>query len=317
MKKRFKSRSKVKIFALRALSLGAILLFSFWLVFKVLYQKIDFDINNEKYLQFLINDGIGTYSIGDIASLNSTEFLLKYSLGIDKVSNIVSKEVESEIEEPKVDVSPTIEPMVYLYNSHQTEGYKTNFLDSFNINNTVLIASYILKEYLSDLGINTIVEENKIADILSENNWKYGYSYKASRILLEDAKKNNPSLKMFIDIHRDSSAYKNTVTEIEGQKYARVLLVVGLEHSNYEINLAEAQKINDKIKAFNVSLSRGIMQKKGPGVNGIYNQDFDKYTFLMEIGGQYNTIEEINNTLKILAKVIHEYVMEEINEKTT
>ena len=317
MKKRFKSRSKVKIFVLRFLSLGAILLFSFWLVFKVLYQKIDFDINNEKYLQFLINDGIGSYSIGDIASLNSTEFLLKYSLGIDKVSNLVSKEVESEISEPEVEVSPKIEPTIYLYNSHQTEGYKTNFLESFNINNTVLIASYILKEYLNDLGINTIVEEQKIADILNKNNWKYGYSYKASRLLMEEAKKNNPSLEMFIDIHRDSSAYKNTVTEIDGKKYARVLFVVGLEHTNYEVNLAEAKKINEKIKAFNVSLSRGIMQKKGPGVNGIYNQDFDKYTFLMEIGGQYNTIEEINNTLKVLANVIYEYTTEEFNEKTT
>ncbi len=312
MKKRFKTRNKFKDFCFKTIFLIIIVIFSFGLFFKFFYNKIDINIDNKKYLNYLINDSLGNYNIGDITSLTSTEFLLKYSLGIDKADTYVSKEVTSDININEEEIK---EPIIYLYNSHQTEEYTTPFLESFNINNTVLIASYILKEYLNDLGLKAIVEENKVADILDKNNWKYGYSYKASRELLESSYQENPTLKYFFDVHRDSSSYQNTVTEIDGKKYARVLFVVGLEHPNYEENLQETEKINAKIKDFNVSLSRGIMKKKGQGVNGIYNQDFSKYTFLLEIGGQYNTIEEINNTLKVLAKVLYDYILEVEDEK--
>ena len=32
-------------------------------------------------------------------------------------------------------------------------------------------------------------------------------------------------------------------------------------------------------------ISRGIYRKKGKGVNGVYNQDFSSYCFLIEVGG--------------------------------
>ena len=41
------------------------------------------------------------------------------------------------------------------------------------------------------------------------------------------------------------------------------------------------------------------------------HQDFNKNTILIEVGGQYNYIEEVNNTLKIMAKVIYEYLENE------
>ena len=89
------------------------------------------------------------------------------------------------------------------------------------------------------------------------------------------------------------------------------MFVVGLEHDNYEENLTLAKTLNEKIKKIAPTLSRGVLEKKGPGVNGIYNQDFNKNTILIEVGGQYNYIEEVNNTLKIMAKVIYEYLENE------
>ena len=70
-------------------------------------------------------------------------------------------------------------------------------------------------------------------------------------------------------------------------------------------------KLNEKIKKIAPTLSRGVLEKKGPGVNGKYNQDFNKNTILIEVGGQYNYIEEVNNTLKIISKVIYEYLEDE------
>lgn len=324
MKKRFKSRKKWQGYFLKAIILGIIAIFSFAFIFKLLYAKIDVKIDNTKIIDYLVEDALGTYKLTDLATLNSMDFLLKYSLGIEKKKNTTlvstdsnkAKEEENKEEKIEVDNKDNLkEPLIYLYNSHQTEEYKTNFLENFNVSNTVLIASYILKEYLNDLGIKAIVEKNKIKDILNENNWKYGYSYKASRMLLESAKKNNPSLAYFIDLHRDAGTYASTTVEIDSKKYAKLLLVVGVENPNYQKNLTEAEKIVELIKKENASLCRGITKKQGKGVNGVYNQDFDAHTFLIEIGGEYNTIEEINNTLKVLAKVLYNYVSEAQNEQ--
>ncbi len=322
MKKRFKRRTKFKIYLFRVIIFGVITIFSFGLIFHFFYNKININIDNTKYLNYLVQDALGSYELGDITSLNSTEFLLKYSLGLEKSANLIAKEVTStneeeaseelEVKEEPIgeENEPIKEPIIYLYNSHQTEGYKTNFLENFNINNTVLIASYILKEYLADLGIQAIVEENKVKDILNAHNWKYGSSYKASRLLLEDAKKNNPSLKYFIDLHRDAGETASKAITIADKNYARLLFVLGLENPNYEKNLKGIERLNELVKAENVSLTRGITKKQGKGVNGVYNQDFSEYTYLIEIGGENNTIEEINNTLKVLAKVLYKYIME-------
>ena len=94
-----------------------------------------------------------------------------------------------------------------------------------------------------------------------------------------------------------------------------MLFVVGLEHDGYEENLKLAKILNEKIKLKYPGLSRGVLEKKGPGVNGIYNQDFNKNTILIEVGGQYNYIEEVNNTLKIISQVIYEYLNEYEKEK--
>ena len=60
------------------------------------------------------------------------------------------------------------------------------------------------------------------------------------------------------------------------------------------------------------TLDRGVLKKSGKGVNGIYNQDFNSNTMLIEVGGQYNNIIEVNNTLKVFAKVLSKYIKEDI-----
>lgn len=310
MKAKFKGRKKVQIWGFKIIGVIIVIIISFLLAFKFLFDNIDFEMNNNTYLNYLVNSSFGYYDISDITNLSSTEFLLKYSFGIDKfnsgLNNIdLSIPVNSEVE---VDVGTNDEPLVYIYNSHQTEAYVSEFSEDFNINNTVYLASYILKEYLSDLGISAIVEDNSIVDVLNTNGWKYNSSYKASRILLEEAKKENPSLMLFIDLHRDAGSYEKTTTEIDGVKYAKMMFVVGLKHENYQPNLDLANVLNDKLMAINSSLSRGVLKKDNSGANGIYNQDFDPNTILIEVGGQYNYIEEVNNSLKVFAKVLYDYL---------
>lgn len=277
---------------------------------KYLYQEKL--INNNTLVDILINDNLEN----DKNNITDVDFLINYLLDVSlKPNNDFANKVEENTEKIEIDKNEikVSEPLVYIYNTHQEEKYQSTYLKEYNISPTVLLASKILKEYLEDLGIGVIVEENNVADTLHSMNWKYGYSYRVSRMFMESAKEKNPSLKYFIDLHRDSSKYDKTTTEINGEKYVRLLFVVGLDNKNYEPNLLLAEKLKEKIKKYNENLYRGIMKKSGAGVNGVYNQDFDSNVMLIEVGGQYNNISEVNNTLKVLANILAEYIKEDLN----
>jgi len=202
------------------------------------------------------------------------------------------------------------EPLVYIYNSHQTEGYSQAYLETYNITPNVLMAGYLLKDKLDKIGIPTIIEESNITEFLRINNWQYKDSYKASRFYLLDAINKYPSIKLFIDLHRDSLSKDNSTVTIDNKNYAKVMFVVGKEHANYEVNLELANKLNTMIVKNYPTLSRGVIGKSGSGVNGIYNQDLSNNTVLIELGGQENTITEVLNTIEILSSIIKEYINE-------
>ena len=200
------------------------------------------------------------------------------------------------------------EPLVYIYNTHQTEEYLGN---DITLNPTVLTAAHYLKEKLENIGIKTLVEESSIPEILKENNWNYNQSYKASRINLEKIKEKYSNIKIFIDLHRDSVKKELSTVTIDNKDYAKVLFVIGKEHNNYEQNLQFTTSIDNIIKKYYPTLSKGILQKEGPGVNGIYNQDVDTKVILIEVGAQENTIDEVTNTLDIISNIIKEKINEE------
>lgn len=178
-----------------------------------------------------------------------------------------------------------------------------------------MIADYILEETFNNNSYQTLVEENSIKEILNQNNWKYSYSYKASRLLLEQRKKENTTLKYFIDVHRDSLPKEKTTIEINGKKYAKTIFLIGLENPNYEENLIFTEKINSLMNERYPNLSKGIYKKGGAGVNGVYNQDFSSYLILLEIGGYENTTTEVMNSTLAFAECFMEVIKE--NEITT
>lgn len=210
------------------------------------------------------------------------------------------------------DPNPIIvkEPIVYIYNSHQLENYDNSNYKNYNITPNVMMASYMLKEKLNDLGISTIVEEGNITEFIRINNWTYDYSYLASRYFINSAIENNKSLKYFIDIHRDSINKSQSTVTINNKKYAKILFVVGLEHKDYRFNLDLANSINEKIRINYPSLTRGVITKQGRNVNGIYNQDISHNSMLIEIGGFQNKIEEVLNTIEILSNVLKDTINE-------
>lgn len=209
-----------------------------------------------------------------------------------------------------ISTSKELEPIIYLYNTHQSEEYASSNYAEFSINPTVIMNNYILEDIFTKQGYPTLVEESSIKEILKKNNWPGYNSYKASRILLDNSITNHSSLKYFIDIHRDSLSKDKTTIQFGDKSYAKVLFIVGLENKDYQKNLAFTEKINSKLNEYYPGLSKGIYKKSGPGVNGVYNQDFNEYTILIEIGGYDNTTTEVLNTDLAFARCFLEVINE-------
>ena len=288
MKKRFKGKHRFR--KLKVLSFILVGLASFSVTINVLRKKVTQELDPSNYIDYLLKAGFNN---------QVSKSILKSPLDIENIS-LVNNEEEVK----------SNEPLIYIYNTHDEEAYYNSYLNPYNIVPDVKLASYYFQERLKDLGIESVVEKRKIKDVLDKNGWNYRCSYNASRVYLEEVSKNNPSIKYFIDLHRDSVGKDKTTTTINGKSYARVMFLVGLEHENYQKNLDLATRLNELISQFDSTLSRGIYQKEGPGVNGIYNQDFSSKAILIEVGGQYNTIEEVANTIEVIARVLKDYLGE-------
>ncbi len=198
--------------------------------------------------------------------------------------------------------------LIYIYNTHQEEKYASSTFVESEVSPSVMMSSYILQDVFNKNSFNTLVEERSIKEILNNNNWRYYKSYDASRIYLDDSKSKYPSIKYFIDVHRDSLKGDKTTVEIGNKKYAKIVFLIGLENKNYKENLEFTTKINDKLNEKYPNLSKGIYEKGGDGVNGVYNQDNSKYTILVEIGGVDNTTNEVLNTTLAFSECFMEVI---------
>lgn len=278
----------------------------------------DFKLTNlvNKTMDFILN-----IDISNPSSILNTSILSQNKLKLDTIklehnddySNVEElKEISKYIEDPNpIDIN---NPIIYIYNTHQLENYNNKNLDIYGITPNVLMASYIMREKLNKLGISTIVEDTNIYEFLNINGWDYSSSYKATRLLILDKINKYSSLKYLIDIHRDSVSSELTTISIEDKRYAKVLFVVGLEHDNYEDNLKIANDINDLINKYYPKLSRGILEKQGAGVDGVYNQDLSSNSMLIEVGGVDNNIEEVFNTIEALVNILNYYISGEEDE---
>lgn len=312
MAKKFKSRKNITLISIKFLLFLIIVFGVILLVFNSLYDKLTKDIDKNKVIDIMLNNNQKDFK--SIFSENGINFIINYTLGInlenkkntDNKRNTIDSTEKTVIKEENYDA-----PLIYIYNTHQTEEYKSVNTNEYNVVPTVLHASLIFQNKLSDLGIKSLVEKNDIKEILNINGWNYRSSYKASKMLAQDALSKNPSIKYVIDLHRDSIPLNIAKVTIDNKDYAKIMIVLGKGHDGYERNLEMANRINNYLKEFNPLITRGIDIKSN---SGIFNQDISNNAVLIEVGGPYNDINSVKNSLEILA-TIYKRIVDEDNEK--
>ncbi|MCM3042423.1 stage II sporulation protein P [Paenibacillus motobuensis] len=205
------------------------------------------------------------------------------------------------------------ENQVFIYSSHNRESWRSvarnvkgSSVDDRDIN--IATVGRYLGDVLQEKGVPTFVNNIDIARRLEEQRLSYSKSYEESRRAINTALKTNPSLTYFLDIHRDSDVPKQTTTtSINGESYARILFVIGTNHSNYAKNKQFADALNELLKQNYPGISRGVLLKSAKQGNGEYNQSVSTGSLLIEIGGANNTFQESQRAAEALADVFSQY----------
>ena len=242
-------------------------------------------------------------SLGDIIIDNLDEY----------ESLIIVKDYETttveNIPEPlmlaKLNVSKD-SPYVLLYHTHATESYSQaaneNYRSSEKEYNMVKIGSIISK--VLEAGGHKIEHVETFHDLPS-----YNQSYSRSLNTIKSKNEESSNFKVLLDVHRDAVAdnkFDKTLTdqsivEINGKKVATFSLVIGPDSKNKEQVLNFAKYI----KAVSDAMYPGLCTKIIIKPTGKYNQYLSDYSALIEVGYNFNTMEEVTGTATLIGDVLN------------
>ena len=201
-------------------------------------------------------------------------------------------------------------PTVLIVHSHATESFETSgeytesspyhTLDTDH--NMVSIGAYVA-EALEAGGISVI------QDTTLHDNPSYDLSYTNSRASVQEYLKKYPSIRLVLDLHRDSyeDAQGNQAAHTvfsQGTALAPLMFVVGtdyggLTHPNWQENLALALKLQTQLESLCPGICRNLNLRSQR-----FNQDLSAGALLVEVGSSGNTHAEALRAAQILAEAI-------------
>ncbi len=189
---------------------------------------------------------------------------------------------------------------VLIVHTHTTESYTPSEKYSYTPTDTdrttdkkynVVRVGDEIEKVLTAQGIK-VYHDTTINDYPS-----YSGSYGKSAIAIENFIKNDPSIKIVLDVHRDAIVDKNGQkvkysTQIDGEEAAKIMLVVGsdlsgLSHSNWEENMRFATQLQKHTLSLYPDLCRPINFRKQR-----FNQHLAPGGIIVEVGTNANTLDE-------------------------
>lgn len=249
------------------------------------------------------------------ASAASPDITIEPLQADEDVSDDITLELLGSQESGDIELSGD-EPQVLIYHTHTTEAYRQTAESKYkessswrtaDTNKNIVRVGEELAIYLrSEYGINVI------HDTTNHEPPKLGTSYERSLKTMEEYKKKYPSIKLYIDVHRDAysgSGGENDYITINGEKAARMMFVVGTGEGktgqgfsvkpDFKSNYQLALRITNEINKLNEDFMRPIRVKTGR-----YNQHVANNCLLVEVGHNMNTLEQALVSVKYLAKAI-------------
>lgn len=248
------------------------------------------DEHSSKYEDFIITD------MEEYENL----IIVRDSLGKNSIENLPPP---LNIKKVKIDKS---KPYIMIYHTHATEGYKPFKTDAFHTEDNSMNVTSVGETMTKVLQAKGhMAEHTKI----HHDRPSYNKSYSRSSQTITKALEDNNNLKFFFDIHRDGidsnasyyeRALEKSKIEINGVDVATFSLVIGPDTPNYDQVLAFSKYLKVVSDAVYPGLFNDIIVKPV----GKYNLYISDYAALFEIGSNLNTIEEGNESAKLVGEIL-------------
>ncbi len=192
-------------------------------------------------------------------------------------------------------------PEILLYHTHATECYLPESRDFYveadatrsqDPQKNVLAVGEIIKEKLEAAGFG-VLHDTTLHDASA-----YSGSYDRSEATVKKYLEAHPSIKIIIDLHRDSiSSGENDkvapITEINGRSAAQVMLCIAsgtggiANFENWQKNLPFALRLQQNLEQQNPGLARAALF-----LSQRYNQHLANAAILIEMGSEANSLQE-------------------------
>ena len=200
-------------------------------------------------------------------------------------------------------------PQILIYHSHSQETF-CDSREGKEEDTIVGVGDYLTKLLSETYGYQVMHVTEKFDLAGGELDRSKAYDY--ARAWLEPVLKENPSIQVVIDLHRDGVPDdRRLVTEINGKETAQLLFYNGLSHTinsgdlSYlpnpyiQDNLAFSFQLEYQAALYYPELYRGIY------LAGLrYNLHLRPRALLLEAGAQTNTVQEVKNAMEPFADIL-------------
>ena len=200
-------------------------------------------------------------------------------------------------------------PQILIYHSHSQETF-CDSREGKEEDTIVGVGAYLTKLLSETYGYQVMHVTEKFDLAGGELDRSKAYDY--ARAWLEPVLKENPSIQVVIDLHRDGVPDdRRLVTEINGKETAQLLFYNGLSHTinsgdlSYlpnpyiQDNLAFSFQLEYQAALYYPELYRGIY------LAGLrYNLHLRPRALLLEAGAQTNTVQEVKNAMEPFADIL-------------
>lgn len=245
-----------------------------------------------------------------LEKLKNYEYLVGNFYTIDSTTMTSPQELDAEVllgKDMKLN-GETKGPKVLIYHTHSQEA----FADSVpgDTETTIVGIGTYLTELLNKRGIETLHHEG-VYDLI-DGELDRSRAYDLAEPEIRNILKENPSIEVLIDLHRDGVAEgTHLVTEVNGKPTAQIMFFNGLSRTkaNGNIDYLYNPYIQDNL-AFSLQMQLKAAELY-PGFTRhiylrgyCYNMNLLPKTLLIEAGAQTNTVEEMKNAMEVLADTL-------------
>lgn len=196
-------------------------------------------------------------------------------------------------------------PQILIYHTHSQEGYADS-LPGDPSTSVLALGDYLAQLLSEQYGIE-VLHHTGAYDVINRDG-----AYAEALPSLEQILKENPTIEVIIDIHRDGvPATTHLVTEVNGKPTAQIMFFNGLSKTTalgeleylanpyIEENLAFSFQMQLAATEYYPDFARRIYLK---GYR--YNMHLLPKSLLVEVGAQTNTFQEAKNAMEPLADIL-------------